>query len=125
MQEIQHHKLLHLSSLLVPTACSKGKRKGILHGDAPLLMQVQGSTVCCPGGYDIQFTCSNLFSGCISTILSGCPYSGEKGIPTSATLLLPCCPNNIECNVYFCHIGLSHHVIPDYLIPRKVGDSCC
>lgn len=65
------------SSHFSSCANSKGKRMGSLRGGAPLLKQVQGSTDCCPGGYGVQFTCSIFFSGCNSTILTGCPHSGR------------------------------------------------
>lgn len=95
-EEIQHYKLLHPSSLIVPTTHCKGKRKSILHGASLLLKQAQGSTDCSLRSSGIQLTCSDLFSECNSTLLTQRPYLGEKTTLISAALLLFSCPHNTD-----------------------------
>lgn len=124
-EEIQHYKLLHPSSLIVPTTHCKGKRKSILHGASLLLKQAQGSTDCSLRSSGIQLTCSDLFSECNSTLLTQRPYLGEKTALISAALLLLSCPHNTDFIGFYLHTDLAHHGVPDYPTPWGVGDSCC
>lgn len=84
-QEMQHYKLLHPSSFIVPTAHSKGKRKNILHGVSVLLKQAQRSTDC----REVQaFSSPAVTCSVNATILTQCSHSGEKQY---WFLLLFCC----------------------------------
>lgn len=104
------------SSIPILYCANCSLRKNILHGVSLLLKQAQGSTDCSKSS-GIQFTSSNLFSECNSRILTHCSHSGEKTMLISAALLLLSCPHNIDFIGFFLHIDLTHHGVPDYLVP--------